>query len=697
MESQNFERRWTQKELVSIEFLLSFIYKVDSESIRPWFSSPQHLAEIVGIENCVFIRFSWYMGSHQGTLSYNILNILYQKLIETWTDEIYRARTARITQTLISQYSDWWEKPIFLKWFENRENLTQLFGKKGAANIISSICISEYKSHDPRISTPVGTIPPDGNFISLFNIIGFLRGKLPGQERVINKISAIKKLNIYQWIFLLIPVFYLIIDFLSEGALFFVSINIFGYLGEDILILGLILWFIAVLLFWWVVNLSEIDNFWFRILIISLFFNLIDAVIITFIIVPLSESPFLFYFLSWGLWALSIYSILTIKKHNITKEDEKYLLGTSFLVILSIVVGFSAISVISFFTLNWILLIDIFGILILLYGLYASLYIEAWIRKSNVKPLRIYEEWGLLEGYAFALAQATQIDPDEILRTIDLDLSIQENYKKFGIIFKKNMNKTFKALTEYKDEIMEKIVPACPAETSCPILEQKGKELINFVGKKVEIGEEEKIVLEIKVFDQLPEDIREYLKLSEDIAKIFALKDFRAAGVENLALEKTYGFSVLFLAISLESLIKHFVDQFLRDSGVRKCLGEYRKEKENWRMPIVKIGKSGVKRASIGWLIKVLKTTCEYPENCEIKQLLKEFLSNNLNVKLEHILGLKEFIQARNDYAHIIGTIITKDQYIDFRGRVIEFFNRLKVDISNIEAPVYRKTKIKIA
>jgi len=315
---------------------------------------------------------------------------------------------------------------------------------------------------------------------------------------------------------------------------------------------------------------------------------------------------------------------------------------------------------------------------------------EVWARKKLLRPLKVYESLGILNDFALVFADASGQDIKEVLDGLDLSKSIDYNCKKFRIKFKTNIDHTFEIISKQKVEIFNIIIPNCPDDKNCAVLENKLEEFNQKITENVKIKKINLSSIGLKVFEKLPENIKIALERAERYFRIFRLYN-----------EESYGPSVLELAKSLEILFKILLNEFISNKDIINCLdsisGDSRIHKE---LPIVSMVKKGVKSYTFGSFLYVIQKTCSYPEGCKIRQVLINFLKKNLPVDHANIVELREITNYRNDYAHIAGEIITPEQYFEFRALIFQIINLLNVDLSHIEINsiiTYTKEITKIA
>ena len=301
---------------------------------------------------------------------------------------------------------------------------------------------------------------------------------------------------------------------------------------------------------------------------------------------------------------------------------------------------------------------------------------EIWVRMKLIRPLNVYQSLGLLNDFALVFADAGGLDIKEVLNGLDLSKSIDYNCKKFRIKFKTNIDHTFEIISKQKDEIFNTIIPNCPEDINCVVLDNKLEEFDQQITENVKIKKITLSSVGLKVFEKLPSNIKIALERAERYFRIFRLYN-----------EESYGPSVLELAKSLEILFKILINEFISSKDVKNCLniisGDSRIQKE---LPIVSMIKYGVKSYTFGSFLYVIQETSSYPEECKIRQALINFLNNNLPVDLANIIKLREITNYRNDYAHIPGEIIKPEQYLVFRDHIFQIINLLKVDLSDKES-----------
>ncbi len=109
------KERWLDIEIENIKVLLEKLDSIESKEIEPWVFTPQTLEKIIGPINLKFIRKSWQNITKKRMISLNVLMILYKHLFFKWTENEYTEKTSNLTNKLINNYGDWWEKPILRK------------------------------------------------------------------------------------------------------------------------------------------------------------------------------------------------------------------------------------------------------------------------------------------------------------------------------------------------------------------------------------------------------------------------------------------------------------------------------------------------------------------------------------------------------------------------------------------------------
>ncbi len=672
------KEHWLDIEIKNIEGFLDYLIEEDSKTVEYWFFSPQNLENAVGKENLDFIRVIWQKTPYARKISLNILVIIYKHLFFKWTEEIFKNKIINLLKNLLKQYADWWEKPIVRKLFDKKENLIKEFGKATAGQIVGTLCLNQYKYDSNRDITTRENLPKDGEIIKYYKLVDKIREYLPGHNELIKwreqnhwlitiNCSCCGLLIFIIILALITPIWFLILEFLFLNFLLMNAIFV----------------------------IKEIKNVWCRIFIINLVLIYLNYLIIFYLpYITLAQDYLLWHIFQW------IFLIILIISFSIFKYQSRYLgksasrRGIIFFYFFSF--WYLIWSIYYYFNNNTeVLILAILFLMFILYCFFAIINSfnvenifnpEVWTRMKLIRPLKVYESLGILNDFALVFADTSGQDIKEVLKGLDLSKSINYNCKKFRIKFKTNIDHTFEIISKQKDEIFNTIIPNCPEDKNCVVLENKLEEFDQKITEIVKIKKINLTSVGLQVFEKLPYNIKIALERAERYFRIFRLYN-----------EDSYGPSVLELAKSLEILFKILLNEFISNIDIKNYLntisGDSRIHKE---LPIVQMIKNGVKYYTFGFFLKMIQETCSYPEEFKIKQELMNFLKKSLPVDLSNIIQLREITNYRNDYAHIAGEIITPEQYFNFRSLIFQIINLLRVDLSDFKINSVITSKIKM-
>lgn len=689
---------WTQGEIKSIEKILREIHQFDRRIVEHWFISPKNLENTVGKENYNFIRTIWQKYPIDGILSYNIFNIIFINMFNKWTEEDYAESVEKKLKIFLNRYGDWWEKPIIKKWFASKTILINKFGKETAASLIASLYLGDFLYDDSNYAIPPKEMPKDGIFLTYYKIIDKIREHIPGNKEVLNwKNKYLKKLDsiavfLYFIIFISFIIF-LIILFLTEND----EIIFFSFF---ILLIIIFFGFLAYLLVNWITILKHIANIWYKIFVISLISIYINYIFYIFVVtnyIYYLQDAFFWYMVQWTIWIISIISYKMFRKKALFGQ-KKITSGNIFFYIVSF--NYLIVSIILFF-LDWLgsfdlwfyeLLWEIILIMIVLIIFTTQVkntkkegifHADIWIRRKLLNPLKIYKDLDFLNDFAQALSDLTDHSVEEILKKLDISKSIEENCKQFGFNFRRDINQAFDIIIKHKREIF-KIIPNCPTDIVCPVLEQKLNEFDQDFSKNISRKDIDLSILGLRVNDKLPENVKNALERAESHFKTLKFCN-----------DDSFGFCILELTKSLEGLFKILMHEFVsRKEAInysRALSGDSRIQKD---LPIVSLIKNGVEKYTLGSFLYIIQETYSYPENCKIKKELLKYIQENLPVDIADIKKLKVLVDIRNDYAHSPGEIIPSEQYFASRELVIRILNFLKIDLSNIDFKIMIPPKL---
>ena len=305
---------------------------------------------------------------------------------------------------------------------------------------------------------------------------------------------------------------------------------------------------------------------------------------------------------------------------------------------------------------------------------------EVWIRRKLIKPLKIYKSLGILNEFAFALADATDQNVDEVLEKLDDSKSLEANCYQFGIRFKRDINKAFDIISKHKKQMLDKILPKCPDDRSCNVLDKNiedfYKELSENIFINVDLSE-----IGLEVSSQLPENILVALNRAELYYKVFRIYNF-----------DSYGPSVIELAKSLEELMKIIMDMFISSKNLENYIKDYGYDSRiKEELPIIKLIQKGVGKYTLGQFLYVIRDTYSYPSEFRLREEMDTFLKENWPINLSDMKRLSDITNNRNTAAHIAGEIITPQDYSIFRGLIIDMINNLKIDLTEMSSILSNK------
>ncbi len=697
---------WLPKEQKSIDLLLNKIGESDLRIIKPWFLIPENLKMEVGEENYRFIRTSWQLGTETSNLSYNLITIIFKFIFFHWDENNFSEFIPKELNYLLSRYGDWWEKPIFKKWFESKTNLINIFGEKNSATFIASLRLRSWGFNKSYLN-PLKEIPSDAEYYFYYKITDILREKLPGNQNVkewadknLNKLHRVNSILCCSAILAVVIVFFVWVS-IEEGLLS----DLLLYFNLTIIPIVVSLF----LLINWLKILRFIDNKWYSALMVSLLLIYFDYVIFLvlniFFYDALISLPFdiflLLYITRWPLWGLTIVLYRSFRK-NALYGQRKITSGSVFFYVSSSIYLFGSILL---FLTDWMGSVDVYSFqffwehyfLIFFLTVFTSYVLNLnneglfntgiWIRRKFIKPIEIYDSIGIFDEFIQAIADVTNSDIKEIATKIDKSKTIEENYRNFGVKFKGDINKAFDVISKHKREIFNIILPKCPDNKVCAILNKKMEEFGNIVDENFSLTHINYNSIGLSVYDRLPNNIREALRRAE--------KFFRMLKLYN---EESYGASVIELAKSFEGLFKILLNEFKSHKSFSNCLHQIsydsRIEKE---LDIVDLIKHGTDGFSFGRILKLIDETYSFPDVLEIKSKFLEFFDKKLPIKIDVIKTLRKITNYRNEYAHIAGEIITSEQYIKYRDLIFNIFNELLVDLSEISLHDLSAPKVKVA
>ncbi|MGV9200087.1 MAG: hypothetical protein ACOC4M_14870 [Promethearchaeia archaeon] len=130
---------WTSDEINCIEGLYEQIDKKEHAFLKPWFLKPTNLENVMGKENVNYIRNIWASSHYRKSISYGILILIYSSLYKNWKDDQFKDQIKKPISNFIGTYADWWEKPIFRKWFSSKHMLEEQFENDLASRIVASL------------------------------------------------------------------------------------------------------------------------------------------------------------------------------------------------------------------------------------------------------------------------------------------------------------------------------------------------------------------------------------------------------------------------------------------------------------------------------------------------------------------------------------------------------------------------------
>jgi len=673
------KERWLEIEIENIEVLLEKLDPIESKKIEPWVFTPQTLEKVIGPINLKFIRKSWQNIAKKRMISLNVLMIIYKHLFFKWTEEEYTDKYSNLIKNLINLYGDWWEKPIFKKWFGTKEKLLEEFGKDFAGQIIGSIILYKYFNKSFLYSSS-GELPKDSEYIKYYEIISNVRKNIPGHKEVehweenkFNKFLHINTNYIIGWIVLIITAFFLLI---FENS--FIDTVI-----EFIIIIYA--WFVFVIIF---LNsfyiLTDIPNFWIKVFIFS-----IDFIFFIYVFSIIFEHTY-FYIITSICWIITIITF-TIFRSN-TKLLAKNFNYKSFIPFYTISFWYLIWAAIFLFTpISGDPFIDMFGFII---GLFAFFfYIQynkntvfsprVWMRLNLIKPLKIYKEMGILRDFALILANLNNQTVEETIEQLDISKSIDYNFRKLGVNFKVNINNAFQLISKHKEDIFYNIIPNCPKDKTCSILEDKLEQFDTDISEKIIIRNIDITAFGLKTYEKLPEHVKTALERAETYFNIFKMLNL-----------ESYGMSVLELTKSLEGLFKILMHIFISSKNVLNLIPSFNDSRMSGDLLIVLMVKKGVKKFPLGFFLKTIRETCSLPDAWKIKQEFKDFLKKKLPIKSSLLNKLWDVKDIRDIYAHNPGEFITTEQYLNIRKLCYQVINLLKVNLSDINSNLIIKSKL---
>ncbi len=681
------KERWLEIEIENIEILLNNIDPFDSKEIEPWLFTPQNLEKVIGTNNLKFIRKSWQNITKKRRISLNVLMILYKHLFFKWTEEDYTKKTSDLTHKLIKNYGDWWEKPILRKWFKKKEIMLEEFGNEFAGQILASIFIKEYSSK-PIFYVSSVELSEDSEYIRYYEIINNMRKIIPGYDELelwrgnkLNKFLNINKNYLIGWGILILAFIFLPI---FENSFILNLMNLVG------IIYAFFFFFILILNSFYI--LRDIPNIWIKVFIFT-----IDLIFCNYIFILIFESLF-FYIILLICWIIVIisYTIFKIKTKLLDKNFSYRKLISFYIVsfwnlIWSIIFSFTLVS--EEFTIIFLLifgeisgynLISFFVFAVILYGFFLNSQFNedtvfsprVWVRLRLIKPLEIYKEMGILVDFATILANLNHQTVGETIEQLEVSKSIDFNCRKFGVNFKINMNNAFQLISKHNEEIFNKIIPNCPKDKTCSILENKLEQFNTDISEKIIIGNVDITAIGLKTYEKLPENVKISLERAEIYFNIFKIFNI-----------ESYGTSVLELTKSLEYLFKILMHIFISTQNVLNWIPSF---KDDSRMKgdllIVLMVKKGVKKFPLGFFLKTIKETCSLPDDWKIKQEFRDFMKKQLPIRPSLLNKLLDVKVIRDTYAHSPGEIITPEQYFNIRELCYQVINLLEVNLSDINS-----------
>ena len=692
------KERWLDIEIENINVLLEKLDPIESKEIEPWVFTPQTLEKIIGPINLKFIRKSWQNISKKRMISLNVLMILYKHLFFKWTEKEYTKKTSNLTNKLINNYGDWWEKPILRKWFKNKEFMIEEFGNEFAGQIIASIFIKEYSYNPVFYISPV-KLPKDSEYIRYYEIIDKMRKNIPGYDELelwrgnkLNKFLNINRYYIIGW-----GIWFLA----SIILLFFENSFINNFMEFVAIIYAFSVFFILILNSFYI--LRDIPNIWIKVFIFT-----IDLIFCNYIFILIFENLF-FYIILSICWIITIisYTIFKIK----TKLLDKNFGYRSFILFYIISFWYLIWSIISLFTygsenniteiLSLFLEIPDYNYLafivftVILYGVFLFTQINedtvfsprVWVRLRLIKPLEIYKEMGILNDFALILANLNDQTVEETIEQLEISKSIDYNCRKFGVNFKININSTFQLISKYKEEIFYNIIPNCPKDKTCSILENKLEQFNTDISEKIIIRNVDITAIGLKVYEKLPDSIREALERAEKLFNIYKIFNM-----------DSYGSSVLELTKSLEYLFKILMNIFISTKGVLNWIPSFEDDSRMKReLFIVLMIKKGVKGFPLGFFLKTIQEICSLPNDWKIKQEFVVFLKKKLPIRLSLLNKLWEVKVIRDIYAHSPGESITAEQYLYIRELCYQVLNLLEVNLSDVNSKSIILSQTKVA
>ncbi|KKM74702.1 hypothetical protein LCGC14_1397660 [marine sediment metagenome] len=663
MSVYNPKERWLDIEIENINLLLEKLDPIESKEIEPWVFTPQTLEKVVGPINLKFIRKS--LQNIAKMISYNVLMILFKYLFFKWTEEEYTKKTSNIVNKLINLYGDWWEKPILKKWFEKKAILIEELGKDYAGQIIGSIFLYNY-FNKPFLYSSSGELPKDSEYIKYYEIVSNLRKEIPGYDELElwkeNKLNKFLKINGYYiigWFILTFSVFFFLEE-ISKVMDFILLSILFSYYSFVYVIIFLNTYYI----------LRGIPNFWIKVFILT-----IDLISFFYLINIFFKFNY-FYIIIIICWFIAIITFIFSKVN--TKLLDK---------------NFSFRSFISFYTISfWYLIwaviflitpiagdpiLDMFVFIVTLLGFFIfnqhnedSVFSpRVWMRLKLIKPLKIYEDMGILNKFVLTVASLNNQKVEEITEQLDISKSIEFNLKKFNIKFKNNIDTIFQLITKYKEEIFYEVIPNCPKDKPCSILEKKREQFDTVISKNIIMRKIDLNSIGLVTKEKLPDKILTCLERAERYFKMFRIYN-----------EDSYGTSVLELTKSLENLFKLLMRDFISSINALNFVGDSRL---NRKLPIEILITKGVNSLTLGFFLKFIQETCSYPNNWKIKQELSHFLKKNFPIKPSLVEKLIEVKLIRNIYAHKPAEYISQEQYFKIRELCVQTLNLLRVNLSN--------------
>jgi len=612
-------------------------------------------------------------------ISYNVLTILFKYLFLKWTEEEYEKSTSNLIKKLINLYGDWWEKPILKKWFEKKAKLIEEFGKEFAGKIIASIFLYKYFNKSFLYSSS-GELPIDSEYIKFYEIIDNMRKNIPGyyevehwRENKLNKFLHINSYYICGW-------FILILFFLSLSLFE----NSFIYLVMEFIIISYALFVFVIIFLNSYYILRDIPNFWIMVFIFT-----IDLIFFIYIIGIIFEYPY-FYIITSICWIITIISF-TIFKIN-TKYLDKNFRYRSFISFYTMSFWYLIWAVIFLFTpMQEDPIIDMFIFIVILFAFFLNIQYNEdsifsprfWIRLKLIKPLKIYKDMGILNDFVLTIASVSNHKVEEITEQLDISKSLDFNFGKFNIKFKNNIDTIFKLISKYKEEIFYEVIPKCPKDKTCSILENKLEQFNTDISNNIIINVDI-AAIGLKTYHKLPEHVKISLERAERYFKIFKVFN-----------EDSYGTSVLELTKSLEYLFKILMHIFISTKDILNWIPSFEDDSRmKGELSIVLMIKKGVKDFPLGFFLKTIKEICFLPDDWKIKQEFGVFLKEKFPIRLSLLNKLLEVKVIRDVCAHSPGESITPEQYFYIRELCFQVLNLLEINLSDINSKLIIKSKL---